>query len=484
MMNNRTTANITLTAILLCAPLVVTAQNENLTLNEALRLNHVSSSYTLFKADSTILSIEDRQFHIQTLPRLSVSATLPSLTNSIQPITMTDGSEQFVHRYYMSSSASLSLSQMVPLTGGTFMLTGGINRLDNFLPSRKTSFSSSIFNVSYTQSASIYNSYRWDKRIHQQKLITGANEIRMKKEGSDAETVSLFFDLLAAQKQQKLTLTMLESAETIVTRAEALLRQDRSYETTLLDARIDLSKLRNNTTELSIEKARTALMNALGVRSLPPATFDIDEFCQWMPTFNDDEIVNRAIQFYLRQNRNLDILQEDKQTARLKAESLPTISLSVGAGMNSSSNEFKDLLAYPSHSTTAVLSLSIPLLNWGENKLQIRKHEQQRLQANIEYDSRVLEYTNECRYLLSYLRVLVDNIKADSATLDMLALKMERQMMTAGYGKTDFLDINETRRQIIQTENQRILKIKAIYEIVFKFRKEAAYDLITNSPTQ
>ena len=470
--------------LLVLAGVPLRAQRRTVTLDEAVTLSLETEQATVIHADSVLNAIESRRFRIQNLPKLSFSGTLPNLVNSIQPITMTDGSEQFVQRSFMSTSASLSLSQNIPFTGGTLSLSGGLSRLDNFIPERRTSFSTSIFSVSYSQSLSTFNAYRWDKRIQKARESAYATDLRRKREGIKGDAVSLFFDLLSAQKQAELTEGMLAKAESAVRRSERLRTHNKTYETTLTDARIDLARLKASTAPLQLERARRRFTAALGLAGsmTPEASFDIEGFCAWYPGYDIDEIVGRALQYGLQQERDLSALDEDKQIARQKAAGLPTLSISAGAGMNASGNELTTLLDLPSRSTSAMVSLSFPIINWGANRLTLRELRQKKAAAEAEHALRLREYESQCRYELQYLGVMMENIRLDGETLRMLTDKLNRLTDRAEFGKADLLDINETRNQILQTEARRIERIKEVYGIIYKYRKAALFDILMNRP--
>ena len=145
-------------------------------LDDLLIRSHSTLDNAILESEKEIIEYENSLFKIQVFPKLRMSATIPSITNSISPITLGDGSEKFVNRYYMNTAASLGLSQLIPFTGGTVTVSTGLTRLDNFSPQRNKSFSLNLFNVSYAQSVTSFNQYKWDKKIlNKQKLLKQVN---------------------------------------------------------------------------------------------------------------------------------------------------------------------------------------------------------------------------------------------------------------------------------------------------------------------
>ena len=60
---------------------------------------------------------EYRSYLAQFKPKLSLSATIPSLTKSMNSYTLPDGTETFVHQQYTSYTGTLSLSQVIGFSG-------------------------------------------------------------------------------------------------------------------------------------------------------------------------------------------------------------------------------------------------------------------------------------------------------------------------------------------------------------------------------
>jgi len=68
-------------------------------------------------------------FKANYLPSLTFTST-PNFNHSINPITLPNGTSQYVQQNQLMTDANLSLSQNVTLTGGTFSVQSGIQRLD------------------------------------------------------------------------------------------------------------------------------------------------------------------------------------------------------------------------------------------------------------------------------------------------------------------------------------------------------------------
>ena len=232
------------------------AQRVYLTLDQAIELSQNSTSYELLQADSLINYYNDRLFKIKTLPKIDLNATLPNLNNSISPITLTDGSEKYVDRFYSSANVGLSVSQLVPFTGGTLSLSSTLDRLDNFNPERSLSYNLNLINFTYSQKITGYNQYKWEKKLHKiQKTIDNIQLIQ-NREYIKEDVVNLFFSLYIEQCRLELNEFMLEFAKYVYERAVKLYEAHQISEENLLETEIEYHRAQNNNNDMAISMAR------------------------------------------------------------------------------------------------------------------------------------------------------------------------------------------------------------------------------------
>ena len=82
-----------------------------------------------------------RSYKAQLLPSLSLSATLGDFRRSLDKLQdFSTGAVAYRTSYNMTNSATLNFSQNIPLTGGQVTLSTDIQRLDQYSPSRLTSY--------------------------------------------------------------------------------------------------------------------------------------------------------------------------------------------------------------------------------------------------------------------------------------------------------------------------------------------------------
>lgn len=434
-------------------------------LEQCLAMGKCSYVMEIQQSNVRINEYKNRLFQIRVLPKVKLDLTLPDLVHSISPVTLNDGSEKFINRFYMLSSASMSLSQFLPFTGGTVYINSGLTRLDNYSPQRTKSVNWNLFSMSYSQSVFGFNSYRWDKQIiEKENAMFDVTDIQ-NLETFNLRIVELFFDLYSIQKEIELNKMMVERAEKFLEQIQALYENGRASEISVQSAEIDLANLRNTTACMQEARIQAQLRGLLNLDQNIIAFFDTLSFENIKLNYDLDMVVSRALQYSSGFERELEALREQRDLQELRSSRFPVASLSVGGGVNSLS---------------ALISISVPILSWKENKLKTNVAEESAKIRNVEYRQRYNELEISYRYELSNLEYVLSSLINDKHTLALLYTKYNQVLANYEHGRVDCLDLADTRNQIIQLEIKRINKMKLFYMTVYNFRRYALYDIINN----
>jgi outer membrane protein TolC len=174
------------------------------------------------------------------------------------------------------------------------------------------------------------------------------------------------------------------------------------------------------------------------------------------------------------------MLRERRDLQELKASRFPVISLSVGGGINSQAEEIEKLTGLKSNSLSALVSISIPILSWNENRLKANLAEESARIRSIEYSQKYSELEISYRGELNNLEYVLSSLINDKHTLELLYMKYDQLLVNYEHGRVDYLELADTRNQINKLEIERIRKIKLFYMTVYNFRRYALYDIMCN----
>ena len=474
---------ITLILIFFCAISFLSyGQNTNsFSLDYFLASYNQSNSYAQIESDSLVFVNNQRLFKIQTLPSLYMSATAPYLNNSISPVTQPDGSDSFINRFYANSNLSLTLSQLVPFTGGTVTVSSSMVRLDNFSPSRKASYNLNLFNVSYRQNFSGYNSYKWEKRQNTAEEQLRKYEFIRAKEKAFAEITSLFLNLYAAQEEYRILKESSFLAEYIYNKAKAFYDYGRLAEEELLDAEIDYRMSVLRMTMDDIDQARDRLIAFLNLQddSTFFVEYDMEELVK-MPFIIDESLLaERTALYSLELNRRVSSLSDEFALRRLKNADAPSVSIVIGSGLNSQSDQFEKLFGPYYSQMNVSLSLSVPILNWGKNKLQYKNKLESVKMADLKYNEKYNDIEKTCRYDMRYVHSVLKEYNEECNLIKLQERKIQTLKDKADFGKIDVSEISKVRTNLMRSELSNINRIKEIYSIIYKYREQALIDIRT-----
>lgn len=459
------------------------ARRVYLTLDQAIELSQNSTSYELLQADSLINYYNDRLFKIKTLPKIDLNATLPNLNNSISPITLTDGSEKYVDRFYSSANVGLSVSQLVPFTGGTLSLSSTLDRLDNFNPERSLSYNLNLINFTYSQKITGYNQYKWEKKLHKiQKTIDNIQLIQ-NREYIKEDVVNLFFSLYIEQCRLELNEFMLEFAKYVYERAVKLYEAHQISEENLLETEIEYHRAQNNNNDMAISMARQKLADYLDLNEGEKLWVIFSPTCLDAYKFNYDPIklIEQALQYSTEVSREYDKLQNEQKLKNVNNDSRPSVSLSVGGGINSQAENFSAIMDSKSRRFNVVLSLSVPLFNWGSNRINKNLVLQEINKSNIQYETKRKDDLASYSYDIKRINLLLSEITEDKALLDLLKKRLDLIKTNVQYGKIDMSKIMQAERQLVQSHMNYVNKIKEVFLLIYKYRAMALIDIRDNS---
>ena len=146
---------------------------------------------------------EFRTYKAGYLPLLTMNATIPDLNRSIDKITLPDGSDAFVARKLINSSADLELRQNIGLTGGSIYMRSDLQRIDNLNKDGGTSYLSYPVNIGFQQPINGYNEYHWERQIEPLKYESSQLQYIQTLEQVSLRAVNYFFDLALCPEKSR-----------------------------------------------------------------------------------------------------------------------------------------------------------------------------------------------------------------------------------------------------------------------------------------
>ena len=200
------------------------------------------------------------------LPTLKLTSN-PYLDRAINKVTQSDGNVKFIEQNLLSTDLTLSLTQNVPWTGGTFFIETAAQRLDLF-SSDTYSWQTSPVNIGYSQSLFGYNSLKWDRRIEPIRYREAKKTYVETLELVAANATEKFFNLAKAQSNYEIANANYANADTLYIYAQGRYNIGTISENEMLQ--LELNKLTEETNcmnaRIEVENCMQELRSYLGIQ--------------------------------------------------------------------------------------------------------------------------------------------------------------------------------------------------------------------------
>ncbi len=313
-----------------------------------------------------------RYYRANYLPSVTLS-TSPSLNRQVSSITQPDGTNVFVRQNQLSTDLSLSISQNVALTGGTLFVRSNLYRQDEF-ERRTHGYSSVPVSIGYQQSLFGHNSLRWARRTEPLRISIARKQLAETMELVASRASTYFFYLASAQTDLDIARQNYAVSDTLHTYARRRYERGSITENEMLQ--LEVNKLSEETNRLNaeaeVENAMQSLRSYLRVGEnvvlsvvpdtiIPHQTVDAEEALALALKNNPDP-----------EQLRLNVIESQSALSSAKASRGLKADLYMQFGLSQTGTTIGEAYTKPMNQQYVSLSVSLPLLDWGRGKGQVR----------------------------------------------------------------------------------------------------------------
>lgn len=271
---------------------------------------------------------------------------------------------------YFYSQAGISATQIFEPLGGQFYASTQLGWLRTFGPGAESQFTTVPFSVGYKQDLLFFNPLKWDKKIEPLKLTQAEKELSYGIETAGEAAVQKFFTLALAQDQYTMAEEYLASCDTLYAIA------GRRYKiASISKAELGILDLQRVNASTALSNARIARQRAMEELAVYLGLEKGAQIELVIPSVPSSLVVNidQAIGYARENNPNFIEYQLALEEARRDAERARVqknlnLSLDVSLGLNQMANRFAAAYTNPLMQDMAVVTLSVPLFDWGKRK--------------------------------------------------------------------------------------------------------------------
>lgn len=424
-----------------------------------------------------------RTYRASRLPSLNAYGNLGSLNRSLTLLQNYETGEMvYAKTYNMQNSLGLSISQIIPFTGGSVSLYSDLARIDQFgAYSNKTWYAQPI-TLSYSQPLFSFNQYKWDEKISPKEYEKAKRVYIESMENVTIQAVQLYYSLAMALQKNVVAKTNFKNSRKMLAVASERNKLNGISRDDYLQ--LELKALNDsiivNETEIDLKDAQMNFCTYIGMgpdeEVIPELSDDLPDIYMDYDFVLDKSINNSSFVV----SNEINILNADAAIAQAKANRGLTMKLSARFGLSNSAPEIRTTYNNLLDQEVVGLTFSIPIYDWGLGKGKVKKAEAaaeviraQVIQAETEYrrslftsvgqfnnqrqqcavSKRAARIANE-RYLL-----MLDKFAAGSATV---------------------LELKNAQQENDSAATQYILDLMNYWNYYFSLRQLALYDFITD----
>ncbi len=417
-----------------------------------------------------------RNYKTRFRPQLVLKGDIPNYAHNTQAITQPDGSIEFKQVSNLSASANLSLNQSIPMLG-TYIWAGtstyGIRNLNQ----NETSYSGSPFVIGFSQPLG-YNWMKWYKKT--EPMIYDEAQKRFVE---DIEQISLnatyrYFRYLSVQTNYNLAENNLKNSRNNLkiseTKKELGQISDNDF------SRIQLSVLNAqkalNQARMDLKNADFELKSYIGLEQkhdieliipLEISLFEIDP----QEALTKAKENRKETTYYQRR-----LINADRELAQAKSSTGLSATLNGSFGLSNSSEEFLGVYDNPEKDRTLRVSLSIPILDWGNSASTVKLAESQRELTIFDVQKDIEEFDREVIVQIEQFGLLRDQLKtaneADKVAENgyLIALKKFQN------GELSITDLNIALQDREKAKRDYINSIQSYWVAFYRLRILTLYD--------
>ncbi len=456
-----------------------------LTLDEAIAIAQAQSISAMLAKNNFLSDYWNfRAFKAEQLPSLNLSMNAVNFNRSLKQLQTPSGEINYIENYNMTNSMTLSIDQNITATGGTLSLYSNLERLDQYDPTRKTSYYAQPISLSYLQPLWSYNRFKWDKKVEPKRFEQSKRIYLEDMEAITVKTVTLFFDMLLQKQNCDIAATNYQNTKTMYNIASQRFRLGSVQKNELLQLELRMvnDSLAINNSELLFRSKKNALQSYLGYN-------ESVELELIMPTDVPDlkldymQVLEKAIQnSSFIQEQEILKLEAERQIAMAKANRGISIQFNAQFGLSQSADDiiwdsYRQLL----DQEIVGLSLKIPSMDWGLGKGRVMMAKAQAETVRNQIEQAIIDYRQDI-----YTQVLQFNSQYDQYQLSERANKIanERYSITLenfATGSVSVTDLNTSQSEKDEANQTYVNELYNFWLYYYQLRQITLYDYISGT---
>jgi outer membrane protein TolC len=427
-----------------------------------------------------------RAFLASLKPQVFLSGDLPGFRRSITGVLQDNGQTLFKTQSQAFSTASLSFSQILPMTGGRISVFSSLASFSFIDTMGFTTWQAAPIGIRLNQPIFALNRFKWDKRARDLEQNLARVSYIQELEDAAVEATRLFFDALVAEANAKQAQTNVVNNDTIYQLSTGRFEVGRiaenellQSELTLMNARADLAAA-NLDYQQSIQRLKTFLGFAMETRfqlmtPSPGVLIPIDP----------EQAVQQARRYgQLIQRHRLQEMQAERAMREAQQENRLQADLVASFGLNQTGASPGEAYRNLEDQETFSIGLSLPIVQWGAGKaaLAAARYRQESLTQTIEQQQ--TSFANDVYFRslqIEQLRLQLDiSARSDTVAQKRYLITKNRYLV----GKVSIQDLFIAQQEKDRARVAYYDNLRTYWLAIAQLRADTLFDFETGQPLQ
>lgn len=422
-----------------------------------------------------------RNFKTRFLPQLVLAGDLPDYSQTTSPITQPDGSIEFKQISNLELSSRLSLNQSIPQLGTSIWASTSAYGIRNF-KNDSTSFSGSPFSIGFQQPLFSYNWMKWYRKTEpmiydeaQKRFIEDIEEIAI-------AATDRYFDYLRIQTNYNLAKSNLKNSKNNLrisqTKRELGQISENDY------SRIELSVLNAqkalNQAQMDLKNADFELKSYIGldqsreIELTIPLNINLFEIDPEVALAKAKE--NRKETTYYQRR----LINADRELAQAKSSTGLSATLRGSYGLSNSAGEFMGIYDKPEKDRMLRVSVSIPILDWGQSASTVKLAESERELTIYDVNKDIEEFERGVIVQVEQFSLLKDQLKTANEADKVAENGYQIALKKFQNGELSITDLNIALQERESAKRDYIRTIQNYWLAYYRLRELTLYDFEQN----
>jgi len=438
-----------------------------------------------FKVSETQREVSQYQFltyKSDLKPRVSIYGNAPVYSKQFVAVIQPDGSTQYLPVQQNTSDIGLSLSQVLPFSGGQISLNTELSQFYDF-QSKYTTYNGTPVFILLNQPVFGFNEIKWRKKIEPLKLEEARREYFLDLENIAQEVTKLYFDVIDAQSNIKIAHINFENSQ-----ANYQIENKRVMLGTTTEDRLLQLELQMLKSKQELDKAKydykvysLALRTYIGKKGNEDLELVLPEVIPKL--YLSVDLAIRYARLYRPEYVAFERKKKEAQrdVAQAKAEK-QQINITASYGLNRAADDLHTIYSSPTNQQTFAINLNVPILDWGRRSA--RYNTARTLEKLIDYTNQLDDASieQEITTLAGNIDLLEGNIELGRRTDSVAERRFSIAEQLFKVGKLTVTDLSLAQRERDDATRSYISALRDYWNSYYLLRRVTLYDFERQVP--